>query len=454
MRAVAVIVALATTGRVAWGQAPPARNAQGAPVPGTAPSTSTPPSPSIAPSNAPGAQGITLEQAIRLALTRNERSRIAELDVVQAEAGVSRARSAFLPTLSASGNDALRWRGDHNAATGAITLSQPLIQPTAWPLYAQAKHELSATQAQARDDKRQLAFDAAKAFFDVLLADEVVQAAKRKLETSKADVADTDAQVRAQLVSSNDVTRAKIDLASSEREVAADQGDLDRAYVQLALLLNQRVAGGLEVPQAMLAAGVRPLASADELVSQSLARRPDLFARKDFALAAHDFAREPRMRWLPSFGLTGQFTASSRGNGETDDHTDATLAISASWVLYDAGERYADARSRDAAAAIADLNTDNLIRTIDAEVRTAAVALHSAQLQLVAANDAMLAARKSADETAILYHQQLARAIELLDANDQRFTAEVNYAVAQFSVATAYLAVRQAMGLDPIGDLP
>jgi outer membrane protein TolC len=121
-------------------------------------------------------------------------------------------------------------------------------------------------------------------------------------------------------------------------------------------------------------------------------------------------------------------------------------------VLYDAGERYADARSRDAQVAIADLNTDNLIRTIDAEVRTAAVALQSAQQQLTAANDAMIAARKSADETAILYHQQLARAIELLDANDQRFTAEVNYAVAQFSVATAYLALRQAMGLDPLGN--
>ena len=64
----------------------------------------------------------------------------------------------------------------------------------------------------------------------------------------------------------------------------------------------------------------------------------------------------------------------------------------------------------------------------------------------------MTASRKSADETAILYHQQLAKAIELLDANEQRFAAEVNFAVAQFAVASAYLALRQAMGLDPIGE--
>jgi outer membrane protein TolC len=440
MRAVGVIgtaiVAVAAMGPLAHGQ-------------------SAPPSAQTTPAATPGVHGLTIEQAIQLALTRHERSRIADLNVTIAEAGVAKARSAFLPTLSANGNDTLHWRGQANTANGAITVNQPLIEPTAWPLYSQAKHELSATRAQTVDDKRVLAFDAAKAFFSVLLADEVLQAARRKLETSRADVADTNAQVKAQLVSSNDVTRAQIDLASSEREVASDQGQLDQAYVQLALLLNERIAGDLAVPQALLTAGVRPLPGADHLVDQSLSARPDLRARKDLALAAHDFAREPRMRWFPSLGFTGQFTVNSRAtDAPADDHTDATLALTASWVLYDAGERYADARSRDAQAAIADLTTDNLIRTIDAEVRTAAVALQSAQQQLIAANDAMIAARKSADETAILYHQQLARAIELLDANDQRFTAEVNDAVAQFSVATAYLALRQAMGLDPIGDLP
>ena len=64
---------------------------------------------------------------------------------------------------------------------------------------------------------------------------------------------------------------------------------------------------------------------------------------------------------------------------------------------------------------------------------------------------AMDASRKSATETAVLYKQGLAKAIELIDANDQRFVAEVNYAEAEFTVANAYLALRQAMGLDPLG---
>lgn len=409
--------------------------------------------PAVAEPSIPGAvQGLRLEDAIQLALTRNERARIAELDVVIADAGVARARTAFLPVLSASGNDTLHPRDTpRDTANGALTLNQPLIEPPAWPLYDQAKHELAGQRAQSADDRRQVAFDAARAFIAVLLADQVVQAAQRKLDTARADLADTDAQARAQLVSSNDVTRARIGLASSERELASDQGNLDAAYIQLALVIKARVVPGLVVPAALLDTGTQAVPPGDVLVARSLARRPDLAARKELALAAHAFAREPRMRWFPTLGLVGQLTASSQADRSGHDVT-GTAALTASWTIFDAGARSADARARDAQAAIADLTTDSLIRTIDAQVRTAAVALVSAQQALAAAQGAMVAARKSADETAILYHQQLAKAIELLDANEQRFAAEVNFAVAQFSVASAYLALRQAMGLDPLGD--
>jgi outer membrane protein TolC len=412
-----------------------------------APPAPPPPSPPAAP-----AAALRIEDAVQLALTRNERAHIAELDIVIAEAGVAKARTAFLPVVSASGNDTVHPRDTPlDTANGALTVNQPLLEPAAWPLYSQAKHELAGQRAQSADDRRQLAFDAAKAFFSVLLADQVVKAAQRKLDTAKADLADTDAQVKAQLVSSNDVTRAQIGLGSSARELATDQGNLDAAYVQLALLLNARIAPELEVPTALLDAGARPQAAADGLVVASLARRPDLAARKELALAAHDFAREPRMRWFPTLGVVGQLTTSSEADRSGHD-VGGTVALTASWTIFDAGSRSADARSRDAQAAIADLQTDALVRTIDAQVRSAASGLASAQAALLAARDAMTAARKSADETSILYHQQLAKAIELLDANEQRFAAEVGFAEAQFSVANAYLALRQAMGLDPLGD--
>jgi outer membrane protein TolC len=397
------------------------------------------------------ADPLTLDQAIQLALHGNERAGIAGLDLAVSEAGVAKARAAFLPVLAASGNDTYGPfdTKDKNTARGSLTLTQPLIAPSAWPLYAQAKHSLEAQQAQTADDRRQLAFDTARAYMAVLLADEVVQAAQKKLETARADVNDTDAQVKAQLASSNDVTRANISLASSVRELAADQGNLDAAYVQLELLVAAQVPRPLAPPTMLFAASEKPLTSPDALVASAKKTRPDLVVRKAAALAAHDFAREPRYRMLPTLSAQATTSASSQGTPSGHD-VDATLALTASWNIYDAGVRAADARSRDAQAAIADLETRQLERTIDAQVRSAAAQLAASQAALAAARDAVTASQKSADETAILYHQGLAKAIELVDANEQRFLAEVTFAEAENSLAGAYFALLQAMGRGPL----
>jgi outer membrane protein TolC len=393
---------------------------------------------------------LTLEGAIHLALTKNERAAIADLNVVISDASVDKARVAFLPVLTANGNDQLRPRDKPvDTAQGSLQLSQPLIVPTAFPLYSEAKHNLAAQIAQSTDDKRTLSFDAAKAFFNVLLASEVVKAAERELDTAKADLADADAQSKAQIVSTNDVTRAQISVAGSEREVASDRGQLQTAYVQLSLLVNQRIQAGLAQPTTVLDASQKPLPPVEKLVGQSLAKRPDLVAKKQSAIASHDFASEPHYRIIPSLVLSGQLSATSN-SGASGHDVDAVVELSAQWNIWD-GTRSADEKSRDAQAAIADLDTDALGRTIDAQVRTAAAQLVSSQQAMQSARSAMEASQKSASETAVLYKQGLAKAIELIDANNQRFTAEVAYAEAQFTVATAYLSLRQAMGLDPIG---
>ncbi|MEP6862966.1 MAG: TolC family protein [Deltaproteobacteria bacterium] len=395
-------------------------------------------------------ESLTLDHAIQLALTRNERAQISDLQTVQADAAVERAHVAFLPVLNASGNDTIRPRdAPKNAAQGSLTLQQPLIVPSAFPLLAEAKHNLEAQRAETIEDKRQLSFDVAKAYFAVLLDQEVVVAAQKKLDTATADVADTDAQFKAQLVSSNDVTRAQISLSTSVRELLQDRSQLATAYLELAFIINAPAPTTLVPPSAVLDAGKQAPPPADTLVNQSLAARPDLIARKDSALAAHDFAREPRYRYLPTLSLIGQLTATS--NAGTSGHdVDGSIQFAASWSIYDAGARSSDIRSRDAAAKIADLQSQELVRSIDTDVRTAASQLAAAQAALAAAKDAATASGKGAFETGILYKQGLAKAIELVDANEQRFTAEVSYAEAEYSVANAYLALRQAMGQGPL----
>jgi outer membrane protein TolC len=399
------------------------------------------------------AQGktLTIDEAVRLALTRNERAEIADLNVHVAAAAVERARAAFLPVLTAAGTDAYRPNAaTTNSGTATLTLNQPLLNASAFPLYAQAKNALASQRAQTVDDRRLLAYDAARAFFATLSAAAVLQAAQRKLDSAKANLADTQARVQAQLVSSNDATRAELDVASAGRDVELDDGNVAAAIVALGFLLNVRVDEDLAAPEAFLASAQRPAGNPDELTRVALTRRPDLESKRLAALAAHDFANEPLLRLVPTIGLSAQAQGTTTPTA-TAKAIDESLSVTATWPIFDSGIRYADKHSRDASARIADLNTQALVRSVDSQVRSALATLVSAQAAFQRATEARDASRRSAEETGVLYRQGLAKAIELVDANDARFEAEVSYESARYLMAEAYLSLRQALGLDALG---
>jgi outer membrane protein TolC len=396
-----------------------------------------------------------IEEAVQLALTRNERATISDLNVVVADAAVEKARAGFLPVLAFNSNDTrtgvLAAGQPANVAVGSLVLTQPLLNPSAFPLYAQAKALAEAQRAQNIDDKRLLAFNAANAFFAVLTSDAIREAAQRQLDNAKANLDDAQARADAQLVSSNDATRAKVDVASAGREVEADKGALENANVQLAFLLNAPVTGPLTRPDPILAAAEQAVEPLVTLVRFALDHRPDVLVDKNAAIAAHHFANEPMMRLIPSIGLTGTASGTTNPPAATKVWNQESVAATLTWTIYDAGSRYADKHSRDAQATIADLNLQQLSRNVGAQVESAVALLVAAQAEFQVAAQARDAANQNVDETAVLYKQGLAKAIELVDANDSRFTAEVNYAVAQYSMAQAYLSLRQALGLDPLG---
>src|SRR5262245_36845642 len=89
---------------------------------------------------------LSLEEAVKLSLANNERSLSAPLRVKAAEGQLERARSAFLPTLVASASATLRPPDDGTgrafAGASALTLNQPILNPSAYPLYAQARRQL------------------------------------------------------------------------------------------------------------------------------------------------------------------------------------------------------------------------------------------------------------------------------------------------------------------------
>ena len=93
-----------------------------------------------------------------------------------------------------------------------------------------------------------------------------------------------------------------------------------------------------------------------------------------------------------------------------------------------------------------ELEVELALRGVEAVILSASVQLTAEQSAVKLAETALDAARRNADETGELYRQGLANALEVADANQRLFEAEVAAVTTRYRMAAAYLALREASG--------
>ncbi|HEX7833284.1 MAG TPA: TolC family protein [Thermoanaerobaculia bacterium] len=393
---------------------------------------------------------LTIERAVELAMTRNERAAIAETTVEAAEARVRRARTAFLPRVDVSGT----WRNDYSnptdrtLSTGAL-ITQPLFEPRVFPLYRQARFARDAARLNATESTRLLGYDAAVVFLSTLSDEQVLLAAERRRDFAQTNLDDVRARFEAGLVSSNDVTRAELELATAVRGVAQASGNVQASRVELENLLKSDV-GVLAPPSALLDAADNAPESNETLIAEAQARRSDVAASRAEVEALRAFTDETRARFLPSVTATAQ-TRNINDGPLTDRENDGFVGVGFTWPVFDAGQRAADRAERTALVRGAELELELQLRDVERQMRSAAVQLTTEQAALREAAAALRAARKNADETTVLYREGLASALELADATQRLFEAEVAEVTARYRMALAYLSLREAEGATPVG---
>jgi outer membrane protein TolC len=405
---------------------------------------------------------LRLEDAVRLALQNNERAKKAPLRVEVAESQVARARDAFFPTLVAAGSSIYHpvTKGPSTSSSGTLTLTQPILSPSAFPLYAQQTHNRDAETWGSVEDKRQLAFDAAKAFIQALTAEGVLRSAQRKLDTAKLNLETSQARAQAGLSSTNDVTKAELQLATTQGQIASAQGNVRRAYIALSFVVGERVDGPLVPPDATTGAAQHyeqaksnqvkaELERRERFLAAAEDRRPDVRSLHEKNASLEASAREPFYRLIPSLSASGQLRYVPDPLA-TEKALDEQASLNLTWQIFDSGLRYADRDQRVAQLESSRLDEKLLRRSVQNDIELALATLHAARESYVAAQASTSASQKNSDETAVLYQQGLATAFEVSDANEQQFEAEVAQVAAQLSMEQAYLDLRAALGFGPL----
>jgi outer membrane protein TolC len=412
----------------------------------------------ILPALLPAAEeALSLEQAVHLALSRNERALAAGEQMRAAEGRVTKARAYFFPTLSLTGNFTRRQNAVErefegqaitiqslNAISGYTAVNMTLFDARSIPAYRQAIFEKNAQKYGSGESLRQLSFEVAASFLMSLTKDHGFVA--KTLAAARARYA-------AGLVSVNDVTRAELEYATAEMGRTQMQGEVETAYLQLGYLLDVPLQGKLLVPESLLAAAEQLPAVPEELLAGAQNRRLDLRALNWNAKAQHAMVLEPTLKWLPSLSLNGQYRYTNEA-GLSGNSTSWSAGLALNWSIFDGFSRNGEYKERKALAHLADLDVRGATRRLELEVRDSLVSLLSQQASLKKAQVTWDVARKNAQEITELYRQGLGNALQVADANVRLFEAEVEVARQRHGLAQTLLNLRAAQGLDPFGKEP
>ncbi|MCJ7487504.1 MAG: TolC family protein, partial [Candidatus Aminicenantes bacterium] len=396
---------------------------------------------------------LALDEAVNLALERNERALATREDVKAADARVSRARSFFLPTITTTGiyqrraYEVKRLVGDaevviqrYNGLSNTLGLNLTLFDARSLAGLSAVRAQRNADVAAATESRRQLAFEVSQAFLSTLGSVQVQEASNRRLAFAGQSLEAAKARYAAGLTSINDVTRAELEYATADVGVTQVKGQVETSILQLGYLLDapDAVRGRLVVPEFLIEAASAEAANSEALVEEALARRLDVGSLRWEASSRRVLAKVPMLGWLPSLSASGQYritNEASFNNRTWNWNVGATL----SWTLFDGLARFSDKKEREALARLADLDVQAATRRVDVEVREALVSLENQRASLKQAAVAYDVAKKNAAETAELYRQGLASALEVADANVSLFEAEVGLVQERYGLGVAFL---------------
>jgi len=326
----------------------------------------------------------------------------------------------------------------------SVTLSQPLFAPRAWLGYRAAARESQATALDLARRQEEAVHRVATAYLDVLTAKEFAAAAERSLEDAREHVRVAEALERAGRGLASDVLRARVFAARAEGAVVAARNRHRVAQQALALALGEK--GGAAVDAAAPLPPFPPRGGLAERIERARRDRADLRAialRTANAAAGVDLARSD---YLPSVGLSAAYRLDAEDSPFSPDNRTWRVGVALQWNLFDGLRREAavgraravESSARERARGAADLAAF--------EASRAYLAVEEAQTRAAIAGAALSAAEEAVRLVRARYENQLARLVDLLDAQSALDAARAEAVRAANDVLRAHADLEFATG--------
>lgn len=394
------------------------------------------------PAAAGAGEGVDFPAAVDAALRNNARVSAAGFEAQAAREDARSARGLYLPRLTFEEKFvrtnvpaeafALKLNEERLAASdfadvrnfneappindyiATITLEQPLFAPKAWLGRGITDRESRAREFDLARRKEEVVYQVLSAYLDLMTAKEFREVAERGLSDAREHHRIAERKERNGVGLVSDLLRAKVFLARAESEQVSAENRVVLARTALGLAMGEP--GGTEVDAV---APVPPLPERGVLEERIDALRKERTDLRAFSLRLENAGEQvtfEKAGYLPAVGVSGAYQIDGQDGPFSPDNRTWRVGVGLSWTLFDGLRREAAVAKAVAGRSGTREHLRGASDRAAFEVTQAWLGVEESTRRLAIARAAVDAAEEGARLVQARYENQLARMIDLLDA--------------------------------------
>ncbi len=412
---------------------------------------------------------ITLEDALKIALSENVSVKVADLEIKRKEYAKKGTYAALYPQIDLTGSYQRTIKkqvmymtmggqsmgievGKSNTINAGVSAAMPIVNAQLWKSLKISALDVELSVEKARSSRLEMVTQVKNAYYSILFAKEAFDVYKQVYENAVQNLEETQKKYDAQKVSEFELVRAKTTVANAVPNVYNAESSVILALWQLKAVLGVDLDMNLDVAGKLDDFSQQMFYDIHQHDSVSLDQNSTM---KQLAIQAEQLAQTIKLQKyanIPSLALAFNFSYMSMADDisfkEFPWTPYSTVGLSLSIPIFAGGKRHQAIRQAKNQHQQVQLQVENTERQLKIAIRQSLNTMEMNMKSYYAAQEASASAQKAYDIAAAAYKVGRSTLIELNDAQLALTQAQLAQSQAVYNFVTAKAQLEQTLGND------
>jgi outer membrane protein TolC len=412
---------------------------------------------------------ITLEDALKIALSENVSVKVADLEIKRKEYAKKGTYAALYPQIDLTGSYQRTIKkqvmymtmggqsmgievGKSNTINAGVSAAMPIVNAQLWKSLKISALDVELSVEKARSSRLEMVTQVKNAYYSILFAKEAFNVYKEVYENAVQNLEETQKKYNAQKVSEFELVRAKTSVANAVPNVYNAESSVILAQWQLKAVLGVDLDMNLDVAGKLDDFSQQMFYDVHQHDSICLDQNSTM---KQLAIQAEQLAQTIKLQKyanIPSLALAFNFSYMSMADDisfkEFPWTPYSTVGLSLSIPIFAGGKRHQAIRQAKNQHQQLQLQVENTERQLKIAIRQSLNTMEMNMKSYYAAQEAAASAQKAYDIAAAAYKVGRSTLIELNDAQLALTQAQLAQSQAVYNFVTAKAQLEQTLGND------